>query len=225
MFNERTEGIHTWQDSLQESLDIFYILDEQTKEDFLEILWSSGVLDRIAPTEPVIIALRKAKNRPVWDQGRDDPRLYWRILYSAAAAKEASEKGWSFIAGSDSFVAGIFSPIYEAFSRGLLQKFYPGITQSANPQIFVLSDIMERAKQELGKRNQNTAGHPLKYGLNGNWKGLELKVDRFTGSGEIYFQAKSFEDHVRLYELAKENKGFVLPWEVDPADFGDSLVL
>ncbi|MBI2595484.1 hypothetical protein HYW46_01970 [Candidatus Daviesbacteria bacterium] len=214
MFNERTK--YTWQDSLQESLDIFFILDEQTREDFIEILWNDGILNHIAPTDPAVIAARKSKGRPVWDQGRDDHRLYWKILYSAAAAKEACGRDWSMIAGSDSFVAGIFSPIYEAFSRGLLQKFYPNQT---NPQIVILSDITERAKQELEKRNQNTAGHPLGYGLNCTWRGLELKVDRFTGDGKIYFQAKSLEDHVKLYELAKENDGFVLPWEINPEDF------
>lgn len=217
---ENTDLAHKWHDSLQESLDIFFILDKQTREDFIEILWSNAILDHIAPTDPAVIEARKAKKRPVWDSGREDPRLYWRILYSAAAAKEAVERNWSVVAGSDNFVVGIFSSIYSIYSKGLVQKLYPDAVPNINPQLLVLNDILERAKQELVKRNQNTEGHPLKYESKGTWRRLGLKVDRFTGSGEIYFQTKSIEDHTKLlYELAAENQGRVLPWEIETVNF------
>ena len=168
-----TDKAPLWQTRLVSSLGNFFSSQEPTREGFVDILWTKGILDHIAPTDPEEIKARNAKGRPVWDKGRDDSQLYWRILYSAAASKEAIEKAWTFATPSNNYVAGMFSGIHEAFRRGFIQKVYTDDQSTvADPSVSVINDVIERAKQELKARNQNTAGHPLQYGLTGEWNGL-----------------------------------------------------
>ncbi len=213
------EKANVWKTRLNTSLDTFFAVREPTRELFVDILLTNGILDHIAPTDLEEIAARKAEQRPVWDKSRDDPHLYWKILYSAAAAKEAVEKQWSVVADNGSYVRGIFPGIYEAINNGIFAKLYPEATKSKQPAIFVLDDIIDKVKQELEMRNQSTVGHPIKCGLKGEWRGVKGTIDRYSGDGAILLYASSYDDHTRLYDKTKENRGGIMPWEIDPSSF------
>ena len=116
--------------------------------------------------------------------------------------------------------SGLKPRFFRRAIRGFIQKFYVDDQSTvANPLVSVINDIIERAKQELQTRNQNIAGHPLQYGSKGEWNGLDLTVDGFTGDGGIRFKAKDQQDHARIYDFARENRGLVMPWQIDPANF------
>lgn len=214
------EKAHNWQDRLKTATERFFTSEEQTREGFVNMLWEQGILDRISPIDQDEITSRKSKDRPVWDKGRESPELYWKILYSAAAAKEAIQRNWTLATNSDSYIVGIFPPIYQAMEKGVVNKLYPkNENESPNPLVTIIDEIITKAKSELEKREQNISGHPIKLNTHGKWHGIDVVVENFSGQGEIGFRANNLQDHMRLYDLARETMGAAQPWEIDPSNF------
>lgn len=214
------EIAHDWRDRLEIETTRFLNSEEQTRAGFLSLLWEQAILDHIAPLDQKEIAARKSKDRPVWDKGRESPELYWKILYSAAAAKEATQRNWTLAADSNSYIVGIFPPIYAAMEKRVIDKLYPkNGNESPNRIVTIIDDIITKAKSELEKRDQQTTGHPLKWESHGKWHGIDVIVERFSGSGEISFRAKNIEDHMKLYDMAPDTSGAAQPWEIDPSNF------
>src|SRR3990167_10505766 len=102
----------SWQGRLDKVLDPLIESRTLTRSQFIDILWDYGILGRIAPTDSIELQARVNENKTVWTGTRDDPQLYWRILYSTASALDTIQGQFSIIANSSSYIAGSFSGIY-----------------------------------------------------------------------------------------------------------------
>src|SRR3989344_3088523 len=58
-----------------------------------ECIFEHGILAHFSPADAASFAKRVEKKKPVWK--RDDPNLYWRILYAARGAVEAARSHYS----------------------------------------------------------------------------------------------------------------------------------
>ncbi len=209
-----------WEPRMRTALDQFFVASDKTRDGFVDVLWKYGILDRIAPNNQEEITARIEGSRPVFENSRDDPQLYWRILYSAQAARQAIENGWSIVVNSNSYVIGAISGINQGIRNGTLAKLYSmPADDTVDPLIPAIDDIVNRAKRELESRGQETTGHPLSPGAKGKWHDISVTVDRFTGQGGIWFEAQTYKDHTMLVGATIENRGAVMPWEVDTRNF------
>lgn len=212
-----TDKAPTWQANFASSLEAFYSDPRPTRARFIDILWTNGILDHIAPENPEEIAKRKSRKRPVWEKGRENPHLYWRILYSIASAREVLEKQLSIGVSKDSYVGGVFTGISEAEANGLLSKIYP--EKGKNRWTFVLDDLIEKAKKELEGKDQNITGHPIPSGIKGEWRGVAVTTRKYSDDGRIVLEGNSLKDHELLSQLLGKTWGAAEPWEVDPNGF------
>lgn len=208
----------SWQSELSVAMDTFVLSDRPTREAFIDVLWNSAILDRVAPIDPEVAALRKSQGKVVFEGGRGDTKLYWRIMYAAAGCTENIGMGVSLICGPDNYVAAVYPVLHRFWKTNALESIYPD-WQSRIPD--VTSDIISRAKSEIIKAtgdSESLAGHPLRYGAEGEWQGMKVRVDGFAGDGTVVFQTASMEDHMRIY-AESNNGGTVLPWTIDPKMF------
>lgn len=208
----------SWQNKLSVAIDGFLHSDNPTKKGFIDILWNSAIIDRIAPADPEVIALRTSEGRVVFDGGRENPELYWRIMYAAAGCIENIEKNTSLVCPPNNFVAAIYPELYPLSNSHVLRSLYPDVHQRV---IDVTSDIISRAKREIIKAtgdSESLAGHPLRYGAEGEWQGIRVRIDGFTSEGTVVFQTFNIEDRARVYTESK-NGGTVFPWIINPRKF------
>ncbi len=209
----------SWRSELSAAMDTFVRSDQPTKEAFIDVLWKCAILDRIAPIDPKVAALRKSGGRVVFEGGRGNPQLYWKIMYAAAGCTENIGMGVTLICSPDNYVAAVYPELYRLSETNTLEAIYPDWQSRI---LDVTDDIILRAKREIIKATGDSesllAGHPLRYGAEGDWQGMKVKVDGFASDGTVVFQAANIEDHMRIYTESK-NGGTVLPWTIDPGKF------
>lgn len=213
----RKEKAGRWQARYEEKLDSVLNSDKIDRSALMDVLWEEGVLDRVAPEDREEKHARMQLEKAVWKGKRDDPELYWRILYSAAAVKNAIEKNYSIAAGSHSYVTGAFQDIYKIFSSPKAENAFPETKEGKNPAIIVIEELMDRAKKELEKRGVKPPEKMLQIGSKGKWNGMEVTIENYTDDGLIWLKADSPEDHMKLYKFT-HGRG-APPDEINPDDF------
>lgn len=212
----------SWRSKLSVVMDEFVRSDRPTRETFIDVLWNSAILDRIAPIDPEVAVLRKSEERAVFDGGRGNPELYWRIMYAAAGCIENIRMNTTLICAPDNYVAAIYPELYRLSDTNALRGMYPDLQRRA---VDVTGDIILLAKTEIIKAtgySESLAGHPLRYGAEGEWRGMNVRVDGFTSEGTVVFRTANIEDRARIY-IESNNGGTVFPWTVDPRMFKPAL--
>jgi len=215
-----------WQKRLLDRVNILLNAKEADRNSLIDVLWNSGILDRIAPVNPEEKESRIKLGKKIWRGDRDDPELYWRILYAAAAAKEAIERGWSVVSGSGGYIIGFFQGANEVIFSERNKDFFPETNDKmlhANPYLILTESIIERARVELEKRGIKPHQKFPRYGARGKWKGVDVKIDRFSDDGLVWLKGIDINAHNKLYELSKG--GGILPSEINPDDFESSAVV
>lgn len=208
----------SWQSELSAAVDVFVRSDHPTKEEFIDVLWNSAILNRVAPIDPEVAALRKSEGRVVFEGGRGNPELYWRIMYAAAGCTENIVIGASLICGQNNYVVGVYPELHRVWKTNTLEAIYPDWQSRI---LDVTGDIIMRAKSEIIKAtgdSESLVGHPLRYGAEGEWQGMKVRVDGFAGDGTVVFRAGNIEDQMRIY-TESNNRGTVFPWTIDPRTF------
>lgn len=206
------------QSELSVAVDVFVRSDHPTIEAFINVLWNSAILDRIAPIDPEVAVLRKSEGRAVFEGGRGNPELYWRIMYAAAGCIENIAIGATLICSPDNYVAAVYPELHRLSEANTLGAIYP---DRQSRILDVTSDIILRAKSEIIKAtgdSESVIGHPLRFGTEGDWQGMKVSVDGFASDGTVVFRAGNIEDHKRIY-TESNNCGTVFPWTIDPRTF------
>lgn len=207
----------SWRSELSAAMDAFVRSDNPTKEAFIDVLWNGAILDRIAPLDPEVAALRKSQSRAVFEGERGNHELYWRIMYAAAGCTENIRMGASLICAPDNYVDGIYRELHRVWMTNTLEVIYPDWQSRI---LDVTGDIILRAKNEIKATgdSESLVGHPLRYGAEGEWQGMKVRVDGFASDGTVVFRAGNIEDRMRIY-TESNNRGTVFPWTIDPRTF------
>jgi len=208
----------SWKIELSASLDAFVRSDHPTRESFIDLLWDGAILDRIAPIDPKVAVLRKSEGRAVFEGGRENPQLYWRIMYAAAGCIGNIAMDATMICAPDNYVAAVYPALHRLSEDNIFGAIYP---DPQSRMLDVTDDIILRAKSEIIKATgdpESLVGHPLGCGAEGVWHGMEVRVNGFAGDGTVAFQAANRNDHERIYTESR-NRGTVFPWTIDPKAF------
>ncbi len=199
---ELREKSHAWQARFDEKLDEFFESGGQSREELMDLVWEYGIMDRIAPEDVSERDARKELGSAVWEGDRDDPSLYWRIMYAAANSQEAIEKNYSVAASGRNFIVGALNGIKNVYMNERLSKFFPDYQNGKDgiPENFTLNYIIERSKQELEKRGVKPPEKLISLGAKGRWHGVEFTVDSYTDQGKIWPKVENREDHMRIFD-------------------------
>ncbi|MBI2035749.1 MAG: hypothetical protein HYT12_03670 [Candidatus Liptonbacteria bacterium] len=208
-----SELAHRWETRLQEKLDEALSDPSVDKKKIEDTLWEYGILERIDPRDSEEREARKENSSDLWDGGRDNPELYWRLLYSLGLIHESIKRNYSLVGGlAVGALTGIVYLHAKAQER-IYKEFFPG---SKNAYVDLNNDLIEKAKDELHKRG---VANPqlISWGSEGVWKGIPVTVERYASDGTVVFHANNISDHMKIYDLS--DRGSVLPSSVNPEDF------
>lgn len=213
----RKEKAGRWQARYEEKLDMVLNSDKIDRSALVDVLWKEGVLGRVAPEDREEKHARMQLEKAVWKGKRDDPELYWRILYSAGAAKNAVEKRYSITAGSHGYITGALQDIYKISSSPKAESVFPETKEGENLAIILIEELIDRAKKELEKRGVKPPKKLLPIGSKGKWNGIEVTIESYTDDGLVWLKTESEEDHMKLYKFT-HGRG-ASPDEINPEDF------
>jgi hypothetical protein len=216
---ELEEKAGAWLTRYNQRMDEFLEQEEPSKEELMDILWEHGVLNRIAPLDPDEKQARMKLGKTVWKEDREDPELYWRLLYSAHAVQENQKTGVTTIASGYEYTSGAFQGYHQAmFDEKKGNKIFTGEDKKEGTKILI-DELMKRARGELIKRGVTPHENMISLGVTGEWQGVPVTVDRFTHDGLVHFRADDAEGHAALYKHLDEGKAGASPSRIDPDDF------
>lgn len=195
---------NAWRKRFEASLKEVMEDSKSDRAQLLEVIWEDGIMGRILPDDPEEKEAREKLHKAVWSGERTDPKLYWRIMYSAAASREGMRHGWSIMSSGDSLVVGAFDAINRSVEPEKKLDFYPELKtdQKVNPYEIIFADIISRAKAELENLGVTPPQELIPMGAKGEYKGIKVKIDRYTFDGKVYLQAENYEGHEALYKLS-----------------------
>lgn len=202
-----------WQERYSLRLDDFYKQEHPVLDQLIDIIWEEAVLGRISPVNAQEKEVRQALEKTVWPGDRNDPTLYWRLIYSIASSKEAIDRGYSIAASGSSLIVGAYQAVYQAY---LTQKSTE-LFGEQNPQLTILDEIAKRAKEKLQELGVTPPDRLVPIGASGIWKGIPVKVGQYLEDGRVWLEAVNYEDRMRLYD-AGASQG-VEPEELDIDNF------
>lgn len=205
-----------WRDRFEEAMDKYLSRSEIELDGVTDFIWEKGVLDHISPTDQEEFEARQRLDKDAFT--RDNPELYWRIMYSAGNAKDSTLKNATLLAG---YVAQVMIQVVMGLSIKNQNKFSELFPKDSNPIIVVADKIIEKAKGELIRLGIKPHEELIPIGFVGKFKGVNVKITRYTHDGLIALEADNYEDHVKLGELTNY-KSAVLPQELDLSDFSMS---
>lgn len=214
---EVKEKAGAWLRRYEEKIEKILSAEKIDRAHLIDTLWEYGIMGRIAPKDETEKNARIALEKAVWEGDREDPKLYWRILYSAAAAKNAVEKNYSLAAGSHSYITGAFQELYGILASPKAKDAFPEMKERKNPTIIIIDEFMNRAKIELEKRGVKPPDKLLPIGAKGRWNGIEATIETYTDGGLVWLKGDSTEDHMKLYKFT-HGRG-ASPDEINPKDF------
>lgn len=216
---ELREKAKAWLTRYDEKMDQFLEQSEPSKEELMDILWEYGVLDRVAPVDPNEKQAREKLGKTVWKGDREDPELYWQLLYSAAAVEDNAKKGRTITASYSGYVSGAFQGFHQAmFNEEKGAKIFTADERKTGAEILT-KDLMVRAKNELTKRGITQHEKMIPLEGKGEWHGIPVTISGYTEKGLISFQADNAAGHAALYEHLDESKVGVSPSQINPDDF------
>lgn len=211
------EKAGAWLGRYEEKIKEILSAEKIDRVELIDALWEYGIMGRIAPKDEAEKNARVALEKAVWEGDREDPKLYWRILYSAAAAKNAAEKNYSIMAGSHGYITGAFQGLYGILASPKAEDAFPEMKEGKNSMIAVIDDFIARAKKELEKRGTKPPEKLLPIGAVGKWNGIEVTVENYTDDGLVWLRAEDLDDHTKLYRFT-HGRG-ASPDEINPEDF------
>lgn len=211
------EKAGAWLGRYEEKIEEILNAEKIDRAELIDALWEYGIMGRIAPKDEIEKNARMQLEKAVWEGNREDPKLYWRILYSAAAAKNATEKNYSIMAGSHGYITGAFQGLYGVLASPKAEDTFPEMKEGKNPMIAVIDGFMDRAKKELEKRGVKPPEKLPQIGAKGKWNGIEVTIGSYTDDGLVWLKTESEEDHMKLYKFT-HGRG-APPDEINPDDF------
>ncbi|MEW6407454.1 MAG: hypothetical protein AB1465_02060 [Patescibacteria group bacterium] len=209
------ERSHAWAERYEQALDELIQAEKPDLNALLNVVWNKGILDRLVPLDKEKLEARKMLEKEVWEGGREDLELYWHILYSAGYAREATDRNQSLVGGG--FASGaILQAVHKVLSSGKYLEFFPG-GYPKNYYAPLIDLVAARAKEELKKRGAEPHKKFIPYGAQGNFKGIEVKVERYSDDGCVVLRNIKGEDWQKFWQITKE--GCVSPSELNPEEF------
>ena len=198
------------------------------------IVWNEGVLGRVSPLDEAEFARRK--KRYIDTRKRDDPYLYWRIIYSAHAAlhhfdSRIMQLGYvTWAVALAHLSTGDLAPNkgLAANNASLVRPLLKEIVRRAEEKLLVPSNVEGLVPSNIeGLVPSNIEGDELKsplpclipIGKEGVFKNAAVIVENYTPEGKVKLRGKSKKDIERLFNFTW---GLIEPWvfesEFKPAD-------
>lgn len=191
-----------WQEKYKEILDDFFQKENVSRKELIDIIWEYGILERISPKNENEKQARKSLKKTVWEGDRENPELYWRLLYSTAASLEAIKNKYSIVAPSYGYITGAFEGLNRALLPQHCQAIFPESEKNPNTNFheIILNDIIEKAKSEIENKGKKPPKNLIPYGTEINWQGQKFNVERYTFDGKILLEADTPEKHNFLFD-------------------------
>lgn len=171
----------------------------------LYVVWEYGILEHLSPSERAAQDARIVQHDGWWN--RDDPALYWRILYAVLYTHEMFQRKWGIIDG------------YIAWPLALLLKY--NLTAGMPPHDFSMqacSEFRDNAEARLEKLGH--VPHRIPKGARGHiFRGegeeVHATVVGYTGTGLI---------NLRRDPNNRRTEFFAEPYMLDAKQFSISGV-
>ena len=149
-----------------------------TWKDVMDCVWEHGILGHLSPEDPEVFRKREEKKRPVWR--RDDPVLYWRILYAAHGAAGTYRERWSF---RDSIV------MWPVALMGMARKNLDAEWRDTDGMLKGIDAVAARAGAKI--RELGETPHRIPWGAKGTYQAdgtgekFHVVVERYDSYGGI----------------------------------------
>lgn len=207
---------HAWHQRYHDQLEESLNKEGVGVDAIADVVWNYGVLERLCPSNQKEREEREKEQRDVWGKDRDDPVLYYRIIYSLKEMQEAIKKNYSLM----SRMAGV---VVKGFVSVFLHKEnVKDLKELEGPEGIknFIGKISDKATAELKKLGAERKIIPI--GAQGLFHGILVKVEQYLPDGMIGLRPadkdKIQQDHMRLGELTKYTNA-VSPEELDPEEF------
>lgn len=202
-----------WHDRLEKELDEYLTQSDINLDSLVDFIWERGILDHIAPTDSEEFEAREKLDKDVFR--RDNPELYWRIMYSAGNTKNAVLEDMTLIAG---YVTQVTMQVIMGLTIKNQNKSDELFPKGYNSIVIVSDRIIKKAREELIKIGVKPHDKLIPISSFGKFKGVNVKISRYTHDGLIALETENYEDHKKLGEL-NNYKNTVSPQKLNPAEF------
>lgn len=214
--------VSAWQQKLETAVTAILKSPSGTMERIFDALKEHCILDRIAPTDPVERQARTAKRKVIWEGDRQDPELYWRIMYAAASAQYATDMNWTLCASGNGYVIGAISEYWGIILREQVPDWLREFTNHHQRSLLrpLTDDLIRWSKTTLMEMGQTPHQTLIPIGSRGIFHDIPVSLSAYTDQGLICFEADDYNDHCKLYQhLDPETRIGVVPSNIDPAAF------
>ncbi len=178
-----------------------------TWDEIIEFTFEKGILDRLAPADPMVKSARRAEHRHVYDESRDNPALYKKLFYSVENARENLHNS------ADLSWVNAWGGMYRALvsNNDIRERLFAGVDGEDMPE-FMLDKLQERIRQEYKTAGGTRELEPLPDNEPlASFHGIKVKVMGANPDGLIRLEALDEAGHARLYRLTNKGRG------MDPA--------
>lgn len=191
-----------WEDIFYEKLEAVISDPNSTIADLVEVTFQYGIMDRIAPLDQEIKQKRLEKGNQVWPGTRNDPELYYRIIYCILSSIRSVIKNWSSMASG--YAVSIATSIYKAIYPGKYEQFFPEFDekQSKEVVIFFYCLMIERCKQELKELELPVPDQLFVLEMKGTYLGIPVTFSGVCLDGLMYCEVRNPMDIPKLFELS-----------------------
>lgn len=202
---------HAWEPRYQAELEKIFSSEHIDLDTLVDVMWEKGILERISPINESEKQARVALGRPVWEGGRNDPELYWKLMYAAGYTLEAMKRSYS---GLDQYVG----PATTNVMRAAYQARNTEVINDPNKLVEIVERILVKAKQKISELGDTPHEKPIPWGAKGTYKGLEVTVDMYSSDGTVTLKPVDFGQYM-AHQREIGNIFNVDPRSLNPADF------
>ena len=201
---ERIKLARAWEKDYEDALDE---VDEQANlEELVDIALEKGILDRLVPEDQQVRKARQEGGNNLLDLERDDPKLWWQLLYAVKGVTEDAISGKTL---SNGFVLPSMMTLFSRKSEAII-KADP---EAKNPFETLGQAMMDKIKKELEFRGIQIPEKLLPIGAKGIYENIEVEITGYSSDGLIAIKATNHEDMFKLDRFT------VNPAELDHDNF------
>lgn len=218
---------HAWEERFEEAIEEVLSKEGAKIDELIDAIWNKGILDRLVPFDALEHLARRADGRDTFDS-RDNPELYWRIIYSVLYAKRALDLQHSMV--THGVAAGALVRGYTlACMRQKLRELCPDVFKKNNEKSyrrtldFFVQKIIERAKARLRELGAEPHEQCIAVNSCGVFDGILVYVEGYTADGLLLLKPKDHQNILLLYDKMRvlgDKLGLgISPSKLNSADF------
>jgi hypothetical protein len=195
-----------WKEKISEDLEKLKMMEHPTKEKIANMALEDGILARIAPEDDRVREKRKEDGRRLRESERNDPELYFRIAYALQRSKwtvqENHTLGGGWPTGAIRFL------VQTAEIPAVQEELLEDDQRFKDAMIEIVTKMQENVLEMAEERQHDNNSYECNVyseGTKGEFKGIPVKLKRYTEDGYAWIEAENHKDRNKLYDFTDGN--------------------